>query len=96
MAKKTTKSGSGFSINKASFYLLVATAIVYLVAMILSLCNVNLKIVSALQGVASALMIGVVAYIAWRYIKNKPTVWKVLYIVVLLVILACIVVPLLV
>lgn len=44
MVKKTTKSGSGPIINKALFYLSVATAIVYLVAMILSLRNVNLII----------------------------------------------------
>lgn len=44
MIKKTTKSGSGPIINKAPFYLSVATAIVYPVAMILPLRNVNLII----------------------------------------------------
>ncbi len=44
MVKKTTKSGSGLIINKAPFYLSVATAIVYLVALILSLRTVNLII----------------------------------------------------
>ena len=44
MVKKTTKSGSGLIINKAPFYLSVATAIIYPVTMILSLRNVNLII----------------------------------------------------
>ena len=80
--------------NKLSFYLLAVTAILYLVAMILSLCGVNLKIVSAMQGVASALMICVVAVLAWRYVAKKPAVWKVLYIVVLLVVIVGIILPL--
>ncbi len=97
MAKKSNnnnKQSSSLSMNKLSFYLLAVTAILYLVAMILSLCGVNLKIVSAMQGVASALMICVVAVLAWRYVAKKPAVWKVLYIVVLLVVIVGIILPL--
>ena len=97
MAKKSKSGGLGISLNKASFWLLVATAVIYLIAMILSMVGgINLKIISALQGVASALMIVVVAILAWRYVSKKQTVWKVLYFVVLLVVILAIILPLII
>lgn len=90
----SSSSGSKWGLNKISFWLLVATAILYLVAMILAACNINFKVVSALQGVASALMICIVAYLAWKFVSKKPTVWKVLYVVVLLVVIVGIILPL--
>ena len=81
------------SLNKLSFYLIVATAILYLVAMILSCVGGLAGPVMILQGVANAIMICIVAVLAYRYIRNKPTVWLVLYIVVLLVVLVGIVIP---
>lgn len=95
--KKTTSSSSRstvWSLNKISFWVIGAMAILYLVASILSLCGVNLKVVSALQGVATAMAICIAAVLAWRYVKNKQTVWKVLYFVLLLVVLLGIVLPL--
>lgn len=92
--KQSSSSGSKWGLNKVSFWLLVATAILYLVAMILAACNINFKVVSALQGVASALMICIVAYLAWKYVSKKPTVWKVLDVVVLLVVIVGIILPL--
>lgn len=97
MAKKSNNSGkSTVSLNKVSFYLIAATAVLYLVAMILSLCSVNLRIVGALQGVATACIIIVAAILAWRYVSKKPAVWKVLYIVCLLVVIIGIIIPLVV
>lgn len=95
MAKKSNNNnnkGSGWSLNKISFWLIVATAILYLVGMILS-CVHLAGPAMILQNVANALMICVVAVLAYRYVRNKPTVWLVLYIVVLLVVLAGIVIP---
>lgn len=94
--KKSSSGGSGWSLNKISFYTICAVAILYLVAMILSLCGISLKIVAALQGVATAIIICIAAVNAWRYVKSKQTVWKVLYFVVLLIVLICIVIPLVV
>lgn len=79
-----------------SFWTIGAMAILYLIASILALCGVNLKVVQALQGVATAFVICIVAYLAFRYVKSKPTVWKVLYIVLLLVVLLGIILPLVV
>ena len=95
--KKTTSSSSRstvWGLNKISLWVIGAMAILYLVASILSLCGVNLKVVSALQGVATAMAICIAAVLAWRYVKNKQTVWKVLYFVLLLVVLLGIVLPL--
>lgn len=94
--KTTTKKRSiGFwGLNKISFYTVAVVAIAYLVSMVLSLCGVNLKIVSAVQNLATAVLICIVAYLAWKYVKSKPTVWKVLYVVLLLVLLVAIILPL--
>lgn len=93
-SSSSTKSSSGFSLNKFSLWVIISVAVLYLVSMILSLCGVNFKIVAALQGVATAIMICIVAVLAWRYVAKKPAVWKVLYIVCLLVVIAGVIIPL--
>lgn len=90
----SSKNHGGWSLNKISMWTICAAAILYLVSMILSLCGVNFKIVSALQNTATAIMIIIVSILAWRYVSKKPAVWKVLYIVCLLVVIAGIIVPL--
>lgn len=98
-SKKTTKRSSGirtWGLNKISFWCIEAMAILYLVASILALCGVNFKVVSVLKDCATALAICIVAVLAWRYVAPKQTVWKVLYIVLLLVVLLGIVLPLVV
>ncbi len=92
--KTSTRKSSSLSLNKISFYMICAVAILYLVSMILSLCGLNLKIIVALQGLATAIMICVVGILAWRYVRNRPTVWKVLYFVCLLVVIIGIIIPL--
>lgn len=98
--KSTTKkrrSNGGirtWGLNKLSFYCIGAIAIFYLIASVLALCGVSATLVVALQGVATALAICIVAYNAWKYVAHKQTVWKVLYFVLLLVVLMGIVIPL--
>ena len=92
--KKKSSGGSGISLNKVSFWLIAVTAVLYLVAMILHLVGLNSVIVAALQSIATAIMIIVVAILAWRYVRTKPLVWKILYIVCLLVVVIGIVIPL--
>lgn len=86
------KSGGGISLNKIAFWLIIAVAIIYLAGIILSAVKLG-NITAYLQAVATALMICVVAVLAWRYVAGKQTVWKVLYFIALLVVLAGIVVP---
>ena len=97
--KKTSSSSSSskrtvWGLNKISFWTIVAVTFLYAVSLVLAACNVNLKVVSALQGVATAIMIIIVAILAWRYVRPKPMVWKVLYIICLLIVIAGIIVPL--
>lgn len=97
MANKSNKKNDGPrwpSLNKLSFWLIVAIAVLYLVGMILSCISAKLAgPAHILLNVANALAICVVAVLAYRYVRNKPIVWLVLYIIVLLVVLSGIVVP---
>lgn len=93
-SSSSSRNHSVWSLNKVSMYTICAAAILYLVSMILSLCGVNFKIVSALQNAATAIMIIIVSILAWRYVSKKQAVWKVLYFVCLLVVIAGIIVPL--
>ena len=99
-SSKSSKSSSSSSkhnvwgLNKISFWTIVAVTILYAVALILSACGVSLSIVAILQGVATAVMIVIVAILAWRYVRPKPAIWKVLYVVCLLIVIAEIIVPL--
>ena len=92
MSKKSHEGGSRISLNQISFWLIVIAAVIYLVGIILSAVGLG-NITGYLQAVATALMICVVAILAWRYVAHKPAVWKVLYFVVLLVVLAGLVIP---
>ncbi len=102
MAKNTKKSSSSSSssgmwgLNKISFWIIVAVTILYAVALILAACGVSSVAVSALQGIAAAAMIVIVSILAWRYVRPKQAVWKVLYFVCLLIVIAGIIVPLVV
>ena len=96
---KTTSSSSRrtvWGLNKISMYTIVAVALLYVISMVLSLVGVNFKVVSALQGLATAIMIIIVSILAWRYVKPKQMVWKVLYVICLLLVIAGVIVPLVV
>lgn len=90
----TTTRTSIWSLNKISFYTVCAVAILYLVSIICSLCGASFKVVTALQGLATAIMIIIVSILAWRYVSKRQTVWKVLYFVCLLVVVAGVIIPL--
>lgn len=94
--KSSSKSSSVWGLNKISFYTMGAVAILYLIGLILAACGVSLAIVGILQGIATAIMISIVAYLGWKYVRSKPMVWKVLYFVLLLVVLLGIIIPLVV
>ena len=99
--KKTEKKsgnsgGTVWSLNKISFWALTVIAIVYLVSGILRMANANklANIANWIGNVAAAIAICIVAVLAYRFIRNKPAVWLVLYVLVLLIILLFIVLPL--
>lgn len=90
MSKKSGGPGLPF----ISFWLLVVTVCLYLVAMILHFVGINATIVDVLKQIAFAFMVCVVAVLAWRHVSGKQVVWKVLYFIVLAITLVCIVLPL--
>ena len=92
----SSSSSNKWGLNKISFWVIVAVTIIYAVSLVLGACGINLVIVSALQGVATAIMITIVAILAWRYVRPKQAVWKVLYFICLLIVIAGIIVPLVV
>ena len=93
-AKSTKRSSSVLSLNKVSMWILVAAALLYVISMILHLVGVNAVVVTAMQNVAMAIMVVIVSILAWLYVRNKEAVWKVLYILCLLLVIAGIIVPL--
>jgi len=93
-SSNSSSRSSFWSLNKISFWTIVTVTILYLVALVLSACGINARIVGALQGVATAIMILIVSVLAWRFVRSKALVWKILYVICLLVVLAGIVVPL--
>ena len=85
---------NGDILKKVAFWTIVAVTILFATSIVLSAIGINSLIVRALQGVASAIMVLIVAVLAWRYVKSKSVAWKILYFVCLLVVIAGIVVPL--
>lgn len=95
-SSKSSSSKNTWGLNKISFWTIVAVTVLYAVALILSACGVSLSIVGILQGIATAVMIVIVSVLAWRYVRAKQMVWKVLYIICLLIVIAGIIVPLII
>ena len=83
-------------LNKFSFYVVATIAILYIVSMILSLIGISSRIVGLLQTIAAVCTIIVVAILAWRYVRNRTTIWRVFYFLCLALVIAGIVVPLVV
>lgn len=93
-SKSSSKRSNVWGLNKISMYTIVAVAFLYAVSMVLALAGVSLKVVAVLQALATAIMIIIVSILAWRYVKAKPMVWKVLYVICLLLVIAGVIVPL--
>ena len=99
-SSKSSSSSSSkktvWGLNKISFWTIVAVTFLYAVSLILSAINASKlnTVIKALQGIATAIMIVIVAILAWRYVRSKPVVWKVLYVICLLIVIAGMIVPL--
>ena len=93
-SKSTNRSSWG--LNKISFWTIVAVTILYAISLVLTAIgtDVLMTVVRVLQGLATAIMICIVAILAWRYVRSKPVIWKVLYVICLLIVIAGIIIPL--
>lgn len=101
-SKKTSSSSSSsrkstvWSLNKISMYTLVAVALLYVVSLVLSCVGLEMVIILAMQAVATAIMIVIVSILAWRYVRSKQMVWKVLYVLCLLLVIVGVIIPMVV
>ncbi len=96
--KKGSSNGNKLSLNKISFYVIGAISIIYLVSAILSVLNLNdlgFNIVSLFQAIATYVTVGVVSILAWRYVDSKPTVYKVLYFIFMVIVTITVFIPIL-
>lgn len=84
-----------WGLNKISFWTIVAVTILYAISIILAAIGGDglMTAVKVLQGIATAIMIVIVAILAWKYVRPKQMVWKVLYFVCLLIVIAGIIIP---
>ena len=91
----TTRKSSGWGLNKISFYTIGAAAILYLISAIFTLVKVDslAKVAKFMQGIATVIMVCIVAILAWKYVRSKTTVWKVLYFVFLGLVILGIIIP---
>lgn len=89
----SNKNRNPISLNKVAFWLLVTAAILYILGMVFSFFDALANVFGLLLAVASAMMVCVVAVLAWRYVAHKEVVWKVLYFIVLLVALVGLILP---
>ncbi|MEG2274825.1 MAG: hypothetical protein RSC44_05795 [Clostridia bacterium] len=90
---RPTKHG-GMFLNKLSFFTICTVAVLYLVSSILGALQIDLVIVGALQGVATALLILIASAHAWKFVAHKSAIWVVVFIVCLLVVVIGIILPL--
>ncbi len=95
-SSSSSRRSSGWGLNKISFWTIVVVTILCAIALVLSACGVSATAVSVMKDIAMAIMIVIVSILAWRYIRPKPMVWKVLYIICILIVIAAIIVPLVV
>ncbi len=92
MANKN--SGSNWTMNKVAFWSIAVAGVCYLLSLLFGLLLPALSVLAhVLQAVATAAMIIIVAILAWRHVKSKAMVWKVLYVVCLLLVILGVIIP---
>ena len=88
-SSSSNSSGSRmWSMNKISFWTIVVASIVYLLGVVLGKLVPSLGVlVSIAQSIVIVVMTTIVAIHAWKFVRNRQTIWIVLFVVCLLVIL---------
>ena len=90
---KPQKSSGGISLNKVAFYTLVVAAVVLMIQAVLTRVLGGSVILSAISAVIQIILYALAGILGWRYVKNKQTVWKVLYILAALVLIVAVILP---
>lgn len=91
MAKSS--SSTTWSVNKISFWSIVAVTVCYILATVFGLIGVAVlaTIANVLRAIATAVLLLIVAVHAWHFVSGKSIAYKVLYFICVIVAFAGIV-----
>lgn len=78
MAKRSSSSRASY-LPLISFVALVLSGIAWLLAFVLNQVGVGAGIVGIIDTVAKILMIIVILFVAYAYVKNKAIAYKIIY-----------------
>ena len=84
-----------WSVGKIAVIVVLATMVLYFISSILAIIGIASKLVFSLQGICAAMSLAIVGYIGWTYAKTENMKLKKLYVVALLVVYICIIIPIL-
>lgn len=91
--EKPKRSGGGL-LGFLAFLVTVFAAVLYLVAMILQFININIPTaINTMRSVASTITMCIVGMLGWKFVRNRSAWCKVLYVFLILIVVACVVVP---
>ena len=76
-----------------AFLATMFAAVLYLTSLVLSFLDVNLTVFETLQSIATVIMICIVSITGWRYVRSKSLVWRLIYVLILLAVVASVIVP---
>ena len=95
--KKHEESGkrdNGGFLGFFAFLVTIFAAVLYLVALILQFVKVDVpQVIDTMRLVASTITICIVGLLGWRFVKNRASWCKTLYVLLILAVVACVVVP---
>ncbi len=84
---------SGGVLGFVAFLVTIFAAVLYLVALILQFIHVTVPVIDTMRSVASMLTICIVALLGWKFVKRRATWCKVLYVLLVLAVVVCVVLP---
>ena len=93
MSDPNNNRPGGSFVGFLAFCVTMFAAILYLVSFVLSFWNIYDNTIAVMQSVASVIMIVIVSIIGWRFVKTRNSVWKTIYIVLLVAVVASVVIP---
>lgn len=88
MAKRNTNRSTTVTatsiVNICAFVALSLSALLYVVGGILNWCGFG-SVTSALNMIASYALLVAIAIPAWRFVRSKKQVWRIIYVVALVI-----------
>lgn len=89
------KKGQKITLSRVAFGAIIGAAVLYLANTLLGRLGISFFLLPILQNLAEATILIIGTVLGWNTASKKNAGWKVAYIVCVLVILICIILPLL-